>query len=96
MSYFSVGRRFHCIWFQRLISNLIDRNVQFRRLISNVDRNVHFRRLISNLIDRNVHFRRLISSVDRNFPNSKKVGPTMFDVAAQDSISFEEQNPKNK
>jgi len=71
MSYFYVGRRFHCIWFQRLISNLIDRNV---------------------------HFRRLISSVDRNFPNSKKVGPTMFDVAAQDSESFEEQlqNPKNK
>jgi len=55
MSYFSVGRRFHCIWFQRLISN-----------------------------------------ADRNFPNLKKVGPTMFDVAAQDSESFEEQNPKNK
>jgi hypothetical protein len=69
MSYFYVGRRFHCIWFQRLISNLIDRNV---------------------------HFRRLISNVDRNFPNSKKVGPTMFDVAAQGSESFEEQNPKNK
>ncbi len=82
MSYFSVGRRFHCIWFQRLISNLFDRNVHFQRLISNVDRNFHFRRLIS--------------SVDRNFPNSKKVGPTMFDVAAQDSESFEEQNPKNK
>jgi hypothetical protein len=69
MSYFSVDRRFHCIWLQRLISNLFDRNV---------------------------HFRRLISNVDQNFPNSKKVGPTMFDVAAQDSESLGEQNPKNK